>query len=424
MSKVKFIQLTATAENYQSKIEQALQSYPGAIIFVANNGEGKQEIWANGLKYEVGGGGINVEGVLNNVLTFGENNTVADSGISKNTIDEGYTKSEYDAVNASEIDTLDALRARIVIHNTKTGATGAPENYTFDDFIKDLFQKVNAEQKATNVKNPSVTASVTGGNSFTLEVGDEQIKTTDVIISKGTYTDGSFNTWADTDGKSTDIKTTMGAGCTAGDYYIKVKDATTSASTNTSYTEPLTASFDYASSGELTIPNTITKTSKQYVVEQEHGVSTTWEQATTSYGNPLFNSNPITTTKCISTATAIKQLILNADFYHFVKGTKYLGTKTHTGNDAVVGNGSVIYIPNGWNWSLSWIVSGQSNSPASSHYTEETVYLELPSGGDTSKFTSTIPQNKGYKTYKKITFNENLPAFTTAESPRLIVTKN
>lgn len=61
MSKVKFIQLTATTiEDYQPKIEQALQSYPGAIIFVANNGEGKQEIWANGQKYEVGGGAGNV----------------------------------------------------------------------------------------------------------------------------------------------------------------------------------------------------------------------------------------------------------------------------------------------------------------------------------------------------------------------------
>ena len=61
MSKVKFIQLTATSTtDYQSKIAQALQSYPGAIIFVANNGENKQEIWANGYKYEVGGGGGNV----------------------------------------------------------------------------------------------------------------------------------------------------------------------------------------------------------------------------------------------------------------------------------------------------------------------------------------------------------------------------
>ena len=61
MNQVKFIQLTATTtENYQSKIEQTLQSCPGAIIFVANNGEGKQEIWANGQKYEVGGGASNV----------------------------------------------------------------------------------------------------------------------------------------------------------------------------------------------------------------------------------------------------------------------------------------------------------------------------------------------------------------------------
>jgi hypothetical protein len=61
MSKVKFIQLTATnSSDYQTKINKALVDHPGAIIFVANNGDGKQEIWANGLKYEVGGGGGNV----------------------------------------------------------------------------------------------------------------------------------------------------------------------------------------------------------------------------------------------------------------------------------------------------------------------------------------------------------------------------
>lgn len=61
MSKVRFIQLTVNdGENYQTKIDQALIDYPGAIIFVTDNGKGKQEIWANGLKYEVGGGGGNV----------------------------------------------------------------------------------------------------------------------------------------------------------------------------------------------------------------------------------------------------------------------------------------------------------------------------------------------------------------------------
>ena len=82
MSKVKFIQLTATTtEDYKSKIEQTLQSYPGAIIFVANNGAGKQEIWANGLKYEVGGGGTG------NVI-------YGDKPVNANGIAEGYTGSE------------------------------------------------------------------------------------------------------------------------------------------------------------------------------------------------------------------------------------------------------------------------------------------------------------------------------------------
>lgn len=61
MSKVKFIQLSASSKSqYDTKLADAQSSYPGAIIFVANNGEGKQEIWANGNKYEVGGGGGNV----------------------------------------------------------------------------------------------------------------------------------------------------------------------------------------------------------------------------------------------------------------------------------------------------------------------------------------------------------------------------
>lgn len=61
MSKVKFIQLTATnSTDYQTKIDKALVDHPGAIIFVADNGDGKQEIWANGLKYEVGGSAGNV----------------------------------------------------------------------------------------------------------------------------------------------------------------------------------------------------------------------------------------------------------------------------------------------------------------------------------------------------------------------------
>lgn len=82
MSKVKFIQLTATSTtDYQSKIAQTLQSYPGAIIFVANNGEGKQEIWANGQKYEVGGGGTG------NVI-------YGDKSVNANGVAEGYTGSE------------------------------------------------------------------------------------------------------------------------------------------------------------------------------------------------------------------------------------------------------------------------------------------------------------------------------------------
>lgn len=66
MSKVKFIQLSAASKSeYEKKIEDAKFSYPGAIIFVTytddtDNNKQKQEIWANGTKYEAGGGAGNV----------------------------------------------------------------------------------------------------------------------------------------------------------------------------------------------------------------------------------------------------------------------------------------------------------------------------------------------------------------------------
>lgn len=73
MSKVKFIQIGSetlqynditpesgeTIEGYKSKLGKALKDYPGAIIFgtYTENNEKKQEIWANGTSYSVGGGG-------------------------------------------------------------------------------------------------------------------------------------------------------------------------------------------------------------------------------------------------------------------------------------------------------------------------------------------------------------------------------
>lgn len=71
MSKVKFIQLgekeklvkNGTEENnYENAINGALNDYPGAIIFAtyyesATSTEKQQEIYANGVKYSVGGGG-------------------------------------------------------------------------------------------------------------------------------------------------------------------------------------------------------------------------------------------------------------------------------------------------------------------------------------------------------------------------------
>ena len=189
---------------------------------------------------------------------FGEDNTIIDSGIAKKDITEGYTKTSYAPVNAGEINTLDALRSRI----SKNSASGAPENYTFDQFIKDLFQKVNDEVKTTDLTNPTVTASVTGSQSYTIEVGNSTSKTLNVKVSKGTYTDGSFSTWTKTDGKTADTKSTLSAGCTADNYTICESGSTTAKSTNADYTETLSAGFTYAASGELSIPTAITETSK------------------------------------------------------------------------------------------------------------------------------------------------------------------
>lgn len=59
MSKVKFIQINAiNPEEYQNKLSTALDQHKGAIVFgnYTDGTETKQEIWANGTKYEVGGG--------------------------------------------------------------------------------------------------------------------------------------------------------------------------------------------------------------------------------------------------------------------------------------------------------------------------------------------------------------------------------
>lgn len=435
MSKVKFIQWGTpdspkTYTDYTTSFESIKEQYPGGVIFITytdENNKQKQEIWANGVQYSVGGG-VDVEGVLDNVLVFGSDNTIIDSGISKDKIDEGFTKSEYDAVNASEINSLDALRDRIKLRNTKTGATGAPENYTFDDFIKDLFQKVNAERKEQGVVQPSVTASVTGGSTVVLEVGDTSTKTSNVVISKGKFTDGSFYSWNDTDGKSADAYNTISAGCTETTYSIKEKNVTTASSTDKSFTETLTASFSYATSGELSIPEAITKTSKQYVVEQTYTRSENWKQATTSYGNTLFSADPITSTTCVSAATAAKQLNLSASFYHKIGNTEsFLGEKTYsqTTGGQNIGPGTILYIPDGWKWQLSWVALGATGSASQGdHYTVSSVYVPLPCKGDFTKAVSTAPTDKPYKKYTKVVFTDTMVSLKNANTVTLKISKS
>lgn len=103
MSKVKFIQLTAsTIEDYNKKILKALTDYPGAIIFVANNGEGKQEIWANRLKYEVGGGGGNVIYGTDMINAKGETYKWKTDENGDFVIENGQRVPEYTGITGSE----------------------------------------------------------------------------------------------------------------------------------------------------------------------------------------------------------------------------------------------------------------------------------------------------------------------------------
>lgn len=420
MSKVKFIQISASnSSEYLQKLNLAKDQYTGAIIFgtYQDGTKTKQEIWANGVQYEVGGLG-DVEGIINNVLVFGEDNTIVDSGIAKNTITEGYTKTSYEPVNAGEIDTLDTLRSRI----SKNSATGAPENYTFDQFIKDLFQKVNEEMTEDNLTYPTVTASVTGSQPYKLEVGDTTTKTLNVRVSKGAYTDGSFSTWAKTDGKEADTESTLSAGCTAGSYTICESGSTTAKSTNAAYTETLSAQFTYKTSGELSIPTAITESSKQYVVRQSYGASTNWKNAKSSYGNALFANNPISSGTCVSGPTGVQTLQLSASFYHKIgSNDAVLGKRTYSKSDSGIKNigpGTVLYIPDGWTWGLTWVSMVEGSATEGAQYNTSTVYVSLPCNGtfNDSTISTTIPTNKPYKKYKKITFTNNMVSLANASS--------
>lgn len=68
MSKVKFIQWGTpespkTYNDYTTSFESIKEQYPGGVIFVTytdDKNKQKQEIWANGVQYSVGGGGGNI----------------------------------------------------------------------------------------------------------------------------------------------------------------------------------------------------------------------------------------------------------------------------------------------------------------------------------------------------------------------------
>lgn len=91
MSKVKFIQWGTptkpkTIEQYNDDFRSVREQYPGGVIFVTyytdeNKTKTKQEIWANGVQYSVGGGGgdiiygnnpVNAQGVISDGTTGSE----------------------------------------------------------------------------------------------------------------------------------------------------------------------------------------------------------------------------------------------------------------------------------------------------------------------------------------------------------------
>ena len=90
MSKVKFIQWGTpekpkTYQEYTESFEDVKSQYPGGVIFVTytdDNDKQKQEIWANGVQYSVGGGGGNV--------IYGDTKVNADGTAGEVTGEEGY----------------------------------------------------------------------------------------------------------------------------------------------------------------------------------------------------------------------------------------------------------------------------------------------------------------------------------------------
>lgn len=91
MSKVKFIQWGTpekpkTYQEYTESFEDVKSQYPGGVIFVTytdDNKKQKQEIWANGVQYSVGGGGGG--NVIYGTTAVGSDGTAGDI-----TGDEGY----------------------------------------------------------------------------------------------------------------------------------------------------------------------------------------------------------------------------------------------------------------------------------------------------------------------------------------------
>ena len=422
---VKFIQISRdNYSDYSAAISQALLNYPGSIIFgqYINNGKTVQELYANGMQYDLGG--VDISGIAGNLVKINSTGDgIIDSEISvddivtsiktingtdmKGTgnIQAGITFSDITPINKTEISTLDILRARILSHNTGTGEK-VPENYTFDQFIKDLFIKVNPEQTSTAEVLPVITLSQSTSQdaSYVLEVGDTTQKTLSCTYSKGVYTDGTLRTHTVTNGESQDSYYTINAGCSTDekDYNIKNSSSVT-VSTNQSYTTSVSGQFSYQD-GNLSKPSQIQKTIGTFTLEQAYDASTTWRTCKTSYGNALYTENPILAGTTISAPSKSLELTMNADFYRFWGSTEQ-DLKNHYSLGAksdfyqVLTNGYVFLYPSNKTVNISWTTMSEWDShPSTDDYTTRTVYVYLPSQHNPS-WSDTVPQSGKYALY-------------------------
>lgn len=186
MSKVKFIQITATTvEDYNKKILKALTDYPGAIIFVANNGEGKQEIWANGLKYEVGGGGgnviygdkpVNAQGIISDGTTGGDGSIYVYKSENSQTAyywdGNKWEPFNVDAENVWFHDDITMAGSYTTIGNLSKGSTTGTKS------VKTLLGKTGTSFTLLDFVTGMLSKAVASGAEFSTSIGQTKAEGT------------------------------------------------------------------------------------------------------------------------------------------------------------------------------------------------------------------------------------------------------